>query len=64
MIFNPVSPNSDEHQFFPNDIHMLAREMVTRFKQMITPEKMFWSLNSLNLIISKDLYVDIWGLNV
>ena len=27
---NPLSPNGDQHQFSPNDIHMLSRGMVTR----------------------------------
>ena len=37
---NPLSPNSDYHQFSPNNIHMLPREMVMRIKKMITKEKM------------------------
>ena len=38
--FNPLSPNSDRHQFSPNNIHMLPREMVMRVNKMITKEKM------------------------
>ena len=38
--FNPFSPNSDQHQFSPNNIHMLPREMVRRVNKMITKEKM------------------------
>ena len=64
---NPLSPNSDQHQFSPNNIHMLSREMVMRIYQMITKEKMHdLLLNSLNLslrkrmnISLKNLYVDI-----
>ena len=25
-LLNPLSPNSDQHQFSPNDIHTLARD--------------------------------------
>ena len=66
---NPLSPNSDQDQFSPNNIHMLSREMVMRINQMITKEKMHdLLLNSLNLslrkrmnISLKNLYVDIWA---
>ena len=37
---NPLSPDSDQHQFSPNNIHMLPREMIMRVKKMITKEKM------------------------
>ena len=37
---NPLSPNSDQQQFSPNNIHMLAREMVMRVNTIITKEKM------------------------
>ena len=36
---NPFSPNSDQHQFSPNNIHMLPKEMVMRVNKMITEEK-------------------------
>ena len=39
-VLNPVSPNSDNHQFSFNNIHTLSREIVTRINQMITREKM------------------------
>ena len=39
MQFNPFSPNSDQHQFSPKDIHTLAREKVMRVYKMITKEK-------------------------
>ena len=38
--FNPLSPNSDQHQFSPKDIHTLSREIVMRINKMITKEKM------------------------
>ena len=37
---NPVSPNSDQHQFSATNIRMLPREMVMRVNKMITKEKM------------------------
>ena len=37
---NPLSPNSDQHQFSPKDIHRLSRKMVMRINKMIDKEKM------------------------
>ena len=37
---NPLSPNSDQHEFSPKDIHTLSREMVLRINKTITKEKM------------------------
>ena len=37
---NPLSPNSDQHQFSPNNIHTLSREKVMRIAKMITKEEM------------------------
>ena len=39
QLFNPLSPNSDQHQFSPQDIRTLAREKVMRVYKMITKEK-------------------------
>ena len=39
-VLNPLSPNSDQHQFSLNNIHMLPREMVMRVHKMITKGKM------------------------
>ena len=36
---NPLSPNTDQQQFSPNNIHVLPREMVMRINKMITKEK-------------------------
>ena len=41
--FNPLSPNCDQGQFSPNDIHTLSRDKVMRINEMITKEKMLWS---------------------
>ena len=32
---NPLSPNSDQHQFSPNNIHRLSKETVMRINKMI-----------------------------
>ena len=37
---NPLSPNNDQHQFSPKDIHRLSTEMVLRINKTITKEKM------------------------
>ena len=34
--FNPISPNSDQHQFSSNNIQTLSKEMVMRINNMIT----------------------------
>ena len=36
---NPLSPNSDQHQFSPNNIHTMSRDEVMRINKMITLEK-------------------------
>ena len=36
---NPSSPNDDQHQFSPNDIHTLSRDKVMRIIKIITKEK-------------------------
>ena len=38
--FNPLSPNGDQRQFSPNNIHTSPREKVMRIKKMITKKKM------------------------
>ena len=48
---NPLSPDSDQHQFSPNNIHMLPREMIMRVNKMITKEKMLWSVIKLSQLI-------------
>ena len=35
----PLSPNSGQHQFSPNDIHTLLRDKVTRIEKVITKMK-------------------------
>ena len=36
LSINPLSPNSDQQQFSPNNIHMLPSEMVMTVNKMIT----------------------------
>ena len=38
-ILNPLSPNSDQHQFSPNNIHTLSSVTSMRINQMITKRK-------------------------
>ena len=46
---NPLSPNSDQHQFSPNKIHRLSRAKSMRIKKMITKGKVSdLKSNSLN----------------
>ena len=37
---NPLSPNGDQHQFSPNNLHTLSRDKVMRINEIITKEKM------------------------
>ena len=38
--FNPLSANSDQHQFSPNNIHMLPRKIIIRVNKMFPKGKM------------------------
>ena len=38
--FNPLSPNSEQHQFSSNNIQRLSRDEVMRINKMITKVKM------------------------
>ena len=67
-LLNPLSRNSDQHQFSPNDIHALSRGMVMRITKMITEVKMPWffyqilstySLRKSIKISLENLYVNI-----
>ena len=40
VMFNPLSPNSDQHQFSPDNIRTLSRDAVMRIDKMITKDKM------------------------
>ena len=65
---NLASPDSYQHQFSPNNIHMLSREMIMRVNKMITKEKnaliCYLTLSTTFLrkcmkISMENLYVDI-----
>ena len=38
VTINPLSPNSDQHQFSPNNIHTMSRDQVMRSNKVITQE--------------------------
>ena len=58
---NPLSPNSDQHQFSPNDIHTMSRAKSRRINKMITKRKIFDLLsNSLNSFFT-EMYGDQSG---
>ena len=40
VMFNPLSPNSHQHQFSPDSIRTLSRDGVIRIDKMITKDKM------------------------
>ena len=40
FLFNPLSTNGDQHQFSPNDIDTLSRDMVMRIDKRITKVKL------------------------
>ena len=59
--FNPLSPNSDQHQFPPNNIHTLSRNKVMRINEMITKEKMPRSFIKVPLLILKgNVWESVW----
>ena len=58
---NPLSPDSDQHQFSPNNIHMLPREMVMRVNKMITKGKMLWSFTKFSQLFFKEMYEGQYG---
>ena len=60
-IINPLSPNSEQHQFYPSDIRRLSRTKSMRINKMITERKIFDMLsNSLNYFF-KEMYGDHSG---
>ena len=54
---NPLSPNSDQQQFSPNNIHSLSRDKVLRINKMIIVEKIPWSFSKFSQLILKG---DVW----
>ena len=68
--FNPLSPNGDQRQFSPNNIHTSPREKVMRIKKMKKKKKCLDLLsNSLNTFFKKmyrnqfgEFVCGYWGL--
>ena len=61
----PLSPNSDQQQFSPNDVHTMSRDKVMRINKMMTKEKMPWSFNKFpQLILKKGMEISLENLNV
>ena len=59
--FNPLSPNGDQHQFPPNNIHTLSREKVMRIAKMITKEKMPWSfIKFFQQFLTGNVWRSVW----
>ena len=66
-IFNPLSSNSDQHQFSPNNIYRLSSATSMRINQMITKRKslifyQFLPINSVRKCMEislENLFVDI-----
>ena len=59
--FNPLSPNSDQQQFSPNNIHTLSRDKVMRINKMIIIEKIPWSFIKFSqLILKGDVWRSVW----
>ena len=59
--FNPLSPNNDQHQVSPNNIHRLSRAKSMRINKLITKRSIFDLLsNSLNQLF-KEMYGDQSG---
>ena len=60
-ILNPLSPNSDQQQFFPNNIRSLSRDKVMRINKMIIIEKIPWSFIKFSqLILKGDVWRSVW----
>ena len=60
-LFNPLSANSDQHQFSPNNIHTLSRDKVMRINKMIIIEKIPWSFIKFSqLILKGDVWRSVW----
>ena len=59
--FNPLSPNGDQHQFSPNNIHTSSREKVMRITKMITKKKCLDLLSNSLHTFSKKMYRNQFG---
>ena len=58
---NPLSPNGEQHQFSPNNIHTLSRKNVMKIYEMITKEQMLWSaIKFSQLILKGNVWRSVW----
>ena len=58
---NPLSANSDQQQFSPNDINSLSRDKVMRINKMIIMEKIPLSfIKFCQLILKGDVWRSVW----
>ena len=58
---NPVSPNSDQQQLSPNNIHTLSRDNVVWINKMIIIEKIPWSFIKFSqLILKRNVWRSVW----
>ena len=60
-LFNPLSPNSDQHQFSPNNIHRLSSAISMRINQMITRRKISDFLSISPNEFCKEMYRNQFG---
>ena len=62
---NPLSPNGDQHQFSPNNIHTLSRDKVMRIYKMINKGKMLWSaIKFSQLILKGNVWSSVWRISM
>ena len=65
QVINPLSPNNDQQQFSPNNIHTLSRDKVMRINKMIIIEKIPWSFIKFSqLILKGDVWRSVWRICV
>ena len=61
LSINPLSPNSDQQQFSPNNLHTMSRDKVVRIWKMITNEKMPWCFIKFSqLILKGNVWRSVW----
>ena len=61
LTVNPLSPNGDQQQLSPNNVHTLSRDKVVRIWKMITKEKMPWCFIKFSqLILKGNVWRSVW----
>ena len=58
MMFNPLSPKSDQCQISPSNITALWNTVVMRIKDMITQDESNWYFNKLSPLLLLKTYRD------